>query len=241
MTRPKASFHAVRRRAQRHLDPRAGDGRPGRVAGRAGACYALATLQQRDRRPRCWRPRTGSTDGGRDRPRPVDHHRAPPADGARPAPADRHLEDHRQPRARRRRGRHASRARCSGSINRERLEPACACRSTTSPTTPSWPSAQLRKALDAFARLDVDRAVEVLKRRRPDRQGIRRPVRKLITYMMEDPRTISVEHRPACSWPRRSSASATTRRTSPSRSSTSSRAPTCATLRCGIDRECWSR
>ena len=35
--------------------------------------------------------------------------------------------------------------------------------------------AQLRKALDAFARLDVDRAVEVLKRGRSDRPGVRRP------------------------------------------------------------------
>ncbi len=51
--------------------------------------------------------------------------------------------------------------------------------------------AQLRKALDAFARLDVGKAIEMLQAGRPDRPGVRRPVRKLITYMMEDPRTIS--------------------------------------------------
>jgi len=39
-------------------------------------------------------------------------------------------------------------------------------------------------------------------------------VRKLVTYMMEDPRTISPAST-CCSWPRPSSASATTPRTSP--------------------------
>jgi phosphate transport system protein len=52
-------------------------------------------------------------------------------------------------------------------------------------------SGQLRKALDAFARLDVAAAVTILK----DDDAIDREfdgfVRKLITYMMEDPRTIS--------------------------------------------------
>jgi phosphate transport system protein len=50
---------------------------------------------------------------------------------------------------------------------------------------------QLRKALDAFARLDTATAVSVLR----DDGLIDREfdgfVRKLITYMMEDPRTIS--------------------------------------------------
>ena len=52
-------------------------------------------------------------------------------------------------------------------------------------------SGLLRKALDAFARLDVKTAVTILK----DDDLIDREfdgfVRKLITYMMEDPRTIS--------------------------------------------------
>ena len=52
-------------------------------------------------------------------------------------------------------------------------------------------TAQLRKALDAFARLDTAQALEVLK----DDDQIDREfdglLRKLITYMMEDPRTIS--------------------------------------------------
>jgi phosphate transport system protein len=50
---------------------------------------------------------------------------------------------------------------------------------------------QLRKALDAFARLDVERAVEVLKRDDLIDQEFEGLVRKLITFMMEDARTIS--------------------------------------------------
>ncbi len=51
--------------------------------------------------------------------------------------------------------------------------------------------AQLRKALDAFARLDVDKAVEVLKQDDQIDQEFEGLMRKLITFMMEDPRTIS--------------------------------------------------
>lgn len=52
-------------------------------------------------------------------------------------------------------------------------------------------TAQLRKALDAFARLDVDRALEVLKQDDEIDKEFDGLMRKLITYMMEDPRTIS--------------------------------------------------
>jgi phosphate transport system protein len=52
-------------------------------------------------------------------------------------------------------------------------------------------TAQLRKALDAFARLDVTRALEVLKQDDQIDQEFEGLMRKLITYMMEDPRTIS--------------------------------------------------
>jgi phosphate transport system protein len=51
--------------------------------------------------------------------------------------------------------------------------------------------AQLRKALDAFARLDVERALEVLKQDDQIDQEFEGLMRKLITFMMEDPRTIS--------------------------------------------------
>jgi phosphate transport system protein len=51
--------------------------------------------------------------------------------------------------------------------------------------------AQLRKALDAFARLDIAKAVEVLKQDDQIDQEFDGLMRKLITYMMEDPRTIS--------------------------------------------------
>jgi len=52
-------------------------------------------------------------------------------------------------------------------------------------------TAQLRKVLDAFARLDVARALEVLKEDDEIDKEFDGLLRKLITYMMEDPRTIS--------------------------------------------------
>jgi phosphate transport system protein len=52
-------------------------------------------------------------------------------------------------------------------------------------------SALLRKALDAFARLDVNVAVAILKEDDAIDKEFDGFVRKLITYMMEDPRTIS--------------------------------------------------
>ena len=51
--------------------------------------------------------------------------------------------------------------------------------------------AQLRKALDAFARLDTAHALEVLRADDQIDQEFDGLMRKLITYMMEDPRTIS--------------------------------------------------
>ena len=51
--------------------------------------------------------------------------------------------------------------------------------------------AQLRKSLDAFARLDTRLALEVLKHDDQIDQEFEGMMRKLITYMMEDPRTIS--------------------------------------------------
>jgi phosphate transport system protein len=51
--------------------------------------------------------------------------------------------------------------------------------------------ASLRKALDAFARLDTEKALEVLKQDNLIDQEFDGLLRKLITYMMEDPRTIS--------------------------------------------------
>jgi phosphate transport system protein len=50
---------------------------------------------------------------------------------------------------------------------------------------------QLRKSLDAFARLDVEKAIEVLKQDDQIDQEFEGLMRKLITFMMEDPRTIS--------------------------------------------------
>jgi len=52
-------------------------------------------------------------------------------------------------------------------------------------------SAQLRKVLDAFARLDTAAAVAIMKEDDLLDREFDGFVRKLITYMMEDPRTIS--------------------------------------------------
>jgi phosphate transport system protein len=52
-------------------------------------------------------------------------------------------------------------------------------------------SAELRKALDAFARLDCTSALAILKEDDALDSEFDGFVRKLITYMMEDPRTIS--------------------------------------------------
>ncbi|ABM94238.1 phosphate transport system regulatory protein PhoU [Methylibium sp. Pch-M] len=51
--------------------------------------------------------------------------------------------------------------------------------------------ALLRKSLDAFARLDVEKAIEVIKQDDQIDQEFEGLMRKLITFMMEDPRTIS--------------------------------------------------
>jgi phosphate transport system protein len=51
--------------------------------------------------------------------------------------------------------------------------------------------ASLRKALDAFARLDTQQALDVLKHDDQIDAEFDGLLRKLITYMMEDPRTIS--------------------------------------------------
>jgi phosphate transport system protein len=52
-------------------------------------------------------------------------------------------------------------------------------------------TSQLRKSLDAFARMDANSALEVLKQDDQLDQEFDGLLRKLITYMMEDPRMIS--------------------------------------------------
>jgi len=81
----------------------------------------------------------------------------------------------------------------------------------------------LRRALDAFARLDPQAAAEIIKDDEGVDEHFRAILRQLITFMMEDPRTISASLDTV--WrQRRSSASAIIQRTSPSTSSLSPRA-----------------
>jgi len=51
--------------------------------------------------------------------------------------------------------------------------------------------AMLRKALDAFARLDVNASADVVRQDREVDAAFKAAMRQLITFMMEDPRTIS--------------------------------------------------
>jgi phosphate transport system protein len=55
----------------------------------------------------------------------------------------------------------------------------------------SLATASMRRSLDAFARLDVQQAMQVIKQDNEIDQEFDGLMRKLITYMMEDPRTIS--------------------------------------------------
>ncbi|MEY8688370.1 MAG: phosphate signaling complex protein PhoU [Leptothrix sp. (in: b-proteobacteria)] len=55
----------------------------------------------------------------------------------------------------------------------------------------SLATASLRRALDAFARLDTQQAIQVIKEDNAIDAEFDGLMRKLITYMMEDPRTIS--------------------------------------------------
>jgi len=50
----------------------------------------------------------------------------------------------------------------------------------------------LRTALDGFARLDVSKTVEVAKQDELVDEQFRAAMRQLITFMLEDPRTISM-------------------------------------------------
>jgi phosphate transport system protein len=161
----------------------------------AQAVYALthfsgetATQVLKTRKSASTRWRSRST-------RPVDHHRPSPAHGPRPAPADRDLQDHRQPGAGGRRG-GAHRAHRAAPDQHRRVQPLRLPVATCQPLRPTWPPPQLRKALDAFARLDTGTALEVLKQDDQIDQEFDGLMRKLITYMMEDPRTISASHRP---------------------------------------------
>jgi phosphate transport system protein len=122
----------------------------------------------------------------------VGHHRPPPAHRARPAPADRDQQDDRQPGARGRRG---SAHRAHGAASDHRFRPAehgCACRwSDLKPSRPTWPARSCARRWMPSRGWTPMRALEVLKQDDQIDEEFDGLLRKLITYMMEDPRTIS--------------------------------------------------
>ena len=148
-------------------------------------------VQQRGRLARCWRPRSASTrtEVEIDRDLSTDH-RAAPADRARPAPADRDLQDHRQPRARRRRG-GAHRAHRAAPREHAASRAAAPAGERPAPTRPSSPSRSCARRSMPSPGSTSSRAVEVLKQDDLIDQEFDGLMRKLITFMMEDPRTIS--------------------------------------------------
>lgn len=52
-------------------------------------------------------------------------------------------------------------------------------------------AAMLHDVLDAFVRMDVDASMQIIRKDKEIDQGFRSITRELVTYMMEDPRTIS--------------------------------------------------
>ena len=78
----------------------------------------------------------------------------------------------------------------------------------------------LRQALDGFARLDAEAAPAIARRDLEVDDSFRAVLRELLTYMIEDPRTISATLDVFCSSPRRWSARAIMPRTFPSTWST---------------------
>ena len=89
-------------------------------------------------------------------------------------------------------GDEAAQDRAHGPVDhRERRAARRACRRRTARRRRPGRRRMLRKALDAFARLDTAAALAILKEDDLIDQEFDGFVRKLITYMMEDPRTIS--------------------------------------------------
>jgi phosphate transport system protein len=154
----------------------------------AQAIYALTSSAAR-RPARCCSRKSASTRWrSRSTATCLGHHRAAPAHGARPAPADRRQQDHRQPGARGRRG-GAHRAHRAAADQHGRVEPAAPAGGRPGfEADLAMPSCARRwTPLPAWTRP----ALEVLKQDDQIDQEFDGLLRKLITYMMEDPRTIS--------------------------------------------------
>ncbi len=165
--------------AARHGRPRRGPDPPRRCARSSSATTRWrATSSTRDREVNALRHR--------DRREVRGAARAAPARGRRPALHHHRDEDRHRPRAHRRPGGEHRPARA-------RAEPASRSSSPTS-TCRAWPSRRRRwckESLDAFVARDTAlRAARLRRGRRRSTPSTHQIFRELLTFMMEDPRTI---------------------------------------------------
>ena len=157
----------------------------------AQAIYALTQLQRRDRRARC----CSSEERVNQMEVEIDRDLSTIIARRQPTARDLRLliaisKTIAQPRARRRRGR-AHRAHGAAADQHRRVEPAAPAGGRPAPSRPSWPSRSCARRSTPSPGWTPTQALEVLKQDDQIDQEFDGLMRKLITYMMEDPRTIS--------------------------------------------------
>ena len=143
-----------------------------------------ADLDRRRRRRRAG----GQPDADGDRPAVHADHRQAPAGGDRPADDHDGHQGRQRSRADRRRG---EEGRVQGRAGGRQRAARAAPHTTTSTRALVTVRSMLQAALDAFARLDTEAAAKVVGDDQTVDASFHAIMRQLISYMMEDPRTIS--------------------------------------------------